>query len=999
MASVKLSALVAIAAASITATDIVPMSDIDVGLPTTYKATMASMRTALLTAIGAGWTASDYLALGSAPTASGMIRVGQGALVGASTPLINSSATWNNAATTFQHIIVNVTNTASNAASTLMDLQAGAGGVTSMWKVTAAGAVTQASSLTVTAGGLTVSAGTTAVQALTATTGVFSSSVSMTQLTATTGGTFGDNATASNLLVSLNRPAGQNRFVRFQTAGVVRWDVGANNAAEGGADAGSNYQIAAYTDGAVLIDVPITIARAASGTITMNRLATLTAGLTVSAGTSSLQAVTATTVTATSDVFAGAATRLGWTGRSVMRSPADGIVDLLNNAETGFSRLQFGGTTASFGAIRVGGTTTQLEFVLADNSAFTSMRASIGTFATGTAASAGSLRLQNAGLVAWRNAGNTADHTLQLTAGDLFSFSTSVQISAGNLNVAAGGGTFAAVVTVTAGGIAVTGNSTITGSLGGVTSLTIAGALAGATTGAFSSTITSAIGAVGVNTPAYSSTATWNVGGTTYQHIFANITNTASAAASTLIDLQVGAASQFKVTVGGAATIANGLTVSASGITVTAGGLTVSAGTSALQALTATTGVFSSNVGITGTATVTSSSATSLTVGLNGATNPAFTVDSSTALQVAGLKVTGAVTGGTVAVAVTDSGANANLSLDAKGSGTIVIAGTSTGAITLSRATTVSAGGLTVSAGTTAVQALTATTGVFSSTGQFGNTLTVTAGGLTVSAGTTAVQALTATTGTFSAKLTTAAALAIASTQIFYLDGVAATGDTYITESAANTLDIYTGGGGSFSVYPGGTKMLFANASGIAGFLNMGSNRVWMAVGSGGTQQLEFQLNSAVYGVTNGNIIYSTNAGTYPLGFNGSTYHFMNIATTANAANAFLDSATGNQLMRSTSSARYKTLLHPLALDSARTVILGAEPWVYEDKNRPGTQHIGLVAEQMALLDGRVVTYDDEGRPDWVQYPHLTAPLMLVAQDHEARLARLEQRLADHSII
>src|SRR4051812_27035965 len=46
---------------------------------------------------------------------------------------------------------------------------------------------------------------------------------------------------------------------------------------------------------------------------------------------------------------------------------------------------------------------------------------------------------------------------------------------------------------------------------------------------------------------------------------------------------------------------------------------------------------------------VTSASATALAVGRLGATTPAFTVDASIASQVAGLKVTGAVTGGTVA--------------------------------------------------------------------------------------------------------------------------------------------------------------------------------------------------------------------------------------------------------------------------------------------------------------------------------------------------------------
>lgn len=91
----------------------------------------------------------------------------------------------------------------------------------------------------------------------------------------------------------------------------------------------------------------------------------------------------------------------------------------------------------------------------------------------------------------------------------------------------------------------------------------------------------------------------------------------------------------------------------------------------------------SSNLPVTGALNVTSASATSLAVGLTGATNPAFTVDSSTASQVAGLKVTGAATGGTVAVVATDSGSNTNLTVNAKGTGTIGIGSVSTGLVTI----------------------------------------------------------------------------------------------------------------------------------------------------------------------------------------------------------------------------------------------------------------------------------------------------------------------------
>jgi hypothetical protein len=128
---------------------------------------------------------------------------------------------------------------------------------------------------------------------------------------------------------------------------------------------------------------------------------------------------------------------------------------------------------------------------------------------------------------------------------------------------------------------------------------------------------------------------------------------------------------------------------------------------------------------------ITGASTTAFSVGLTGATNPAFNVDTSTASQVAGLNVKGAATGGTVAISTTDSGASNNLSIDAKGTGTIVLGGVSTGSITLTRATTLSNaltyGGVTLSNSVTgtgsmvlstspSVSSLTVTTG-FTATG------------------------------------------------------------------------------------------------------------------------------------------------------------------------------------------------------------------------------------------------------------------------------------------
>lgn len=67
-------------------------------------------------------------------------------------------------------------------------------------------------------------------------------------------------------------------------------------------------------------------------------------------------------------------------------------------------------------------------------------------------------------------------------------------------------------------------------------------------------------GTITADKQAWNSTATWNSSGVTFVHLKANVTDTASAAASLLIDLQVGGVSQFKVSKAGLITAAGGVT-------------------------------------------------------------------------------------------------------------------------------------------------------------------------------------------------------------------------------------------------------------------------------------------------------------------------------------------------------------------------------------------------------------------------------------------------------
>lgn len=92
-----------------------------------------------------------------------------------------------------------------------------------------------------------------------------------------------------------------------------------------------------------------------------------------------------------------------------------------------------------------------------------------------------------------------------------------------------------------------------------------------------------------------------------------------------------------------------------------------------------------SGLGVVGTGVVTSTSASALTVGANGATNPVLKVDASASSVATGISLTGAAAASRAAIAVVSSGTNEGLSIDAKGSGTVRLGATSTGAVEFSR--------------------------------------------------------------------------------------------------------------------------------------------------------------------------------------------------------------------------------------------------------------------------------------------------------------------------
>ena len=98
-----------------------------------------------------------------------------------------------------------------------------------------------------------------------------------------------------------------------------------------------------------------------------------------------LNATFAAGITTGGSIVCAAGGTFQWNGRSALGAPSDGVIRLTNNAGSDFTRLQFGGTTASFPSLGRSG--TQIEVLLADGSAYAKIAA--GSVSLRTAAANG----------------------------------------------------------------------------------------------------------------------------------------------------------------------------------------------------------------------------------------------------------------------------------------------------------------------------------------------------------------------------------------------------------------------------------------------------------------------------------------------------------------------------------------------------------------------------------------------------------------------------------
>lgn len=119
---------------------------------------------------------------------------------------------------------------------------------------------------------------------------------------------------------------------------------------------------------------------------------------------------------------------------------------------------------------------------------------------------------------------------------------------------------------------------------------------------------------------------------------------------------------------------------------------------------------------------------------------------------------------------------------------------------------------------------------------------------------------------------------------------------------------------------------------------------------------------------------------------------FNGISTTASAANAFLDGANSNNLLRSTSSIRYKDDLRPISLAQAWNVVGMLEPFSYLSKaanDNKSMRYVGAGAEHVAKFAPNLVNFRD-GKPDGLMYDRFALFHNVIIKDHETRIRDLE---------
>lgn len=418
---------------------------------------------------------------------------------------------------------------------------------------------------------------------------------------------------------------------------------------------------------------------------------------------------------------------------------------------------------------------------------------------------------------------------------------------------------------------------------------------------------------------------------------------------------------------------------------------------------------------------------------------PALGVATATSLAIGGATLGGnglAVTGHLLLEGVTSTGAT--------GSGNLVFATTptlTTPVLGVATATSIAIGGATIGSnglavtGTTALGgALTVSTGGAAITGAITGSTTLAIGGATIGSDALAVtgsfistvsSASQTVAGLFRNSSTGAVALVLDST------GVTGGNTANIIQFRANNstlADILVDNSSNMKLRIGGTAVVSLSASTLAqtsSATGTGQYVKFLAASLADATEFDMTLGKAESTSQCAIIGYKYNSGTPDnaygvLGGYGrgdairwtmaGAVSYPSLGTTASAANAFLDNAASNNLLRSTSARKYKTDIQPISLEDARAVLV-LIPSTFKslaDADDKTKRFVGMIADDAVGKLDALVTYtrpkvgeNDDGSPilgasevDGFSYDRLPVYMLRVMQDQQERIEALEAKIA-----
>jgi hypothetical protein len=234
-------------------------------------------------------------------------------------------------------------------------------------------------------------------------------------------------------------------------------------------------------------------------------------------------------------------------------------------------------------------------------------------------------------------------------------------------------------------------------------------------------------------------------------------------------------------------------------------------------------------------------------------------------------------------------------------------------------------------------------------------------------------------------RLGAAGDIGIATTKKFYFDGVTLAGNTYIAETSADNLAFYVGGAKIAQMYSGG--------------LDMQLDLILPA-----TKKLYLDNGSNTYlSESSADVITLTCGGTARLAVNGTNinatgvYFETDSTSPLKAPNVIATTGTvavwsSGVLYGQSSSERYKDVRVRGWRAPSLTSFLALRPILFDYKNQMAKDVLGFSAEELDAAGlGLLVNRNDKGLPESLRFESFLAYQHLVAQDHEARLAALEQ--------